>query len=297
MKTIVVISGKGGTGKTFFTASLAVIAKNKVMLDCDIDAANLYILLHPEIKKEDLFKGGYEAEIEQDICIRCEKCLAICRFEAVKTVKDKKGTIDRIIIDPFSCEGCGACNYVCPVKAISISEKESGRYFISDTQYGPFVFAKLDIAAENSGKLVTKIREEAHKLAEERKADYIIIDGPPGIGCPVIASLSGTNLALIITEPTLSGISNMERVIEVAAFFGIEIKVVINKYDLNIKNTAKIEQICKDKKINVAGYIPFSEKVPTSIVQAVPYIEFVDDAVSETIKNIWGTINGNKNSF
>ncbi|MCM8762644.1 MAG: (4Fe-4S)-binding protein, partial [Candidatus Omnitrophica bacterium] len=180
-----------------------------------------------------------------------------------------------------------ACSYGCPVKAISISEKESGRYFISDTKYGPFVFAKLDIAAENSGKLVTKIKKEAYKLAEERKAKYIIIDGPPGIGCPVIATLSGADLALIITEPTLSGISDMERIMEVAAFFGIKIKVVINKYDLNIENTAKIEQICKDKKINVAGYIPFSEKVPESVVQTIPYVEFSDDTVSESIKNIW----------
>jgi len=297
MKTIVVISGKGGTGKTFFTASLAVIVKNKVMVDCDVDAANLYILLHPEIKKEAVFKGGYEAEIKQDICIRCGKCLTICRFEAIKTVKDNRGAIDRIAIDPFSCEGCGACNYWCPVEAISVKEKESGRYFISDTKYGPFVFAKLDIAAENSGKLVTKVREEACKLAEERKSDYIIIDGPPGIGCPVIASLSGTDIALIITEPTLSGISDMERVIEVAVFFGVKIKVVINKYDLNIENTKKIEKICKDKNINIAGYIPFSEKVPESIVQTVPYTEFSDNAVSEQIKSIWERLNGDKDNF
>ncbi|MDD3726396.1 MAG: ATP-binding protein [Candidatus Ratteibacteria bacterium] len=290
MKTVVVISGKGGTGKTFFTASLAVIVKSKVMVDCDVDAANLYILLHPEIEKEEIFKGGYEAEIDEDICIRCGKCLAICRFEAVKTVKDNKGTIDRIVIDPFSCEGCGACTYGCPVEAISINEKESGRYFISNTKYGPFVFAKMDIAAENSGKLVTKIRQEGYKLAEERSADYIIIDGPPGIGCPVIASMSGTDLALIITEPTLSGISDMERVMEVATFFGIEAKVVINKYDLNTENTVKIEKICKDRNINIVGYIPFSENVPASIVQTVPYVEFSDDIVSEAIKDIWKNI-------
>lgn len=297
MKTIAVVSGKGGTGKTFFTASLAALVKDKIMVDCDVDATNLYILLHPEIKKEEVFKGGYEAEIKDELCIKCGKCLAICRFEAVKTVKNSTGTIEKIFIDPFSCEGCGACSLGCPVEAISITEKESGKFYISDTKYGPFVFAKLDIAAENSGKLVTKVKKEAYKLAEEKNVDYIIIDGPPGIGCPVIATLSGTDLALIITEPTLSGMSDMERVIEVAAFFGIEIKVVVNKYNLNTENTAKIEKMCKEKRINIAGYIPFSEKVPESIVQTVPYVEFSEDNISEAIKDIWENINGNKNSF
>ncbi|HOL21356.1 MAG TPA: ATP-binding protein [bacterium] len=290
MKTITVISGKGGTGKTFFTASLASLVENKVMVDCDVDAANLYILLHPDIKRNEVFKGGYEAEIDRDRCIKCGKCLTVCRFEAIKTVKDRKGSIEKIVIDPLSCEGCGACSYFCPVKVISITEKESGEYFISDTKYGPFVFAKLGVAEENSGKLVTKIREEAHKLAEGKKANYIIIDGPPGIGCPVIASLSGVDLALIITEPTLSGISDMVRVMEVADFFGLETKVVINKYDINLENSEKTKKICAEKGIDVVGYIPFSEKVPESIVQTIPYVEFSDDSVSKEIKNIWERI-------
>jgi MinD superfamily P-loop ATPase len=290
MKTMTVISGKGGTGKTFLTASFAALAKNKVMVDCDVDAANLYILLHPDIKKDETFTGGYEAEIIQDRCIKCGKCLTVCRFDAVKTVKNKNGSIDKIFIDPLSCEGCGACSYGCPVDAIEINEKESGRWFTSDTKYGPFIFAKLDVAAENSGKLVSKIKEEGYKLAEKEGADYVIIDGPPGIGCPVIASLSGVDLALVVTEPTLSGISDMKRVMEVAAFFGIETKVVINKYDLNIENTKKIEHLCKEQNINLAGYIPFSEKVPESIVQTIPYVEFSDDSVSEAIKNIWSNL-------
>jgi MinD superfamily P-loop ATPase len=290
MKKITIISGKGGTGKTFLTASFASIAKKKVIVDCDVDAANLYILLHPDIKKEEVFMGGYEAEINQDKCNKCGKCLTICRFEAVKTFKSKNNSIDKILIDKFSCEGCGACVYGCPVNAIEIKEKESGKWFISDTKYGPFIFAKLNVASENSGKLVTKVKEEAYKMGEKINADYVIIDGPPGIGCPVIASLSGVDLAIVITEPTLSGISDMERVIGVAEFFKIETKVVINKYDINIENTGKIEEICKKRKIEIIGYIPFSEKVFKSVVEKIPYVEFSDDSITEEIKKIWEKI-------
>ncbi len=292
MKKILVISGKGGTGKTFFTASLACLAGNKkVMVDCDVDAANLYLLLHPDIKKAEVFKGSYEAEINQEKCIQCGKCLAICRFEAINAIKDKKGRTEKILIDQFSCEGCGACKYGCPVEAIQLEKKESGKWFISETKYGPFVFAKLGIAAENSGKLVSKIKEESYKIGEAQRADYIIIDGPPGIGCPVIASMSGVDLALVVTEPTLSGMSDMQRVMEVAEFFGIETKVIINKYDINLENSKEIENICSEKNIEIAGRIPFSPEVAKSIVQAVPYIEFSgNDNISLQIKTIWSKI-------
>ena len=290
MKKITVISGKGGTGKTFLTASFASISKNKVIVDCDVDAANLYILLHPDIKKEEVFMGGYEVSINQDKCIKCGKCLTICRFDAVKTVKNKNNLIDKILIDKFSCEGCGACLYGCPVDAIEIKEKENGKWFISDTKYGPFIFAKLNVTSENSGKLVSKIKEEGCKIGEEIKADYVIMDGPPGIGCPVIASLSGVDIAIVVTEPTLSGISDMERVIGVAEFFKVETKVVINKYDINIENTKRIEEICKKREIDVIGYIPFSEKVFESVVQTIPYVEFSNDSITEEIKNIWEKI-------
>jgi len=290
MKKITVISGKGGTGKTFLTASFASISKNKVIVDCDVDAANLYILLHPDIKKEEVFMGGYEVSINQDKCIKCGKCLTICRFDAVKTVKNKNNLIDKILIDKFSCEGCGACLYGCPVDAIEIKEMENGKWFISDTKYGPFIFAKLNVTSENSGKLVSKIKEEGCKIGEEIKADYVIMDGPPGIGCPVIASLSGVDIAIVVTEPTLSGISDMERVIGVAEFFKVETKVVINKYDINIENTKRIEEICKKREIDVIGYIPFSEKVFESVVQTIPYVEFSNDSITEEIKNIWEKI-------
>jgi len=290
MKRILVISGKGGTGKTFLTASLAAVARNAVMVDCDVDAANLYLLLHPNIRKTEVFFGGNEAEIDQDKCIQCGKCLAICRFEAIKINKSKKGLIEKIVIDPFSCEGCGACSYGCPVEAINMAEKESGKWFISDTKYGPFVFAKLGIAAENSGKLVSKIKEEAYKIAETRQAEHILIDGPPGIGCPVIASMSGVDLALVVTEPTLSGISDMQRVIEVAEFFGVETKVIINKYDINMENTGKIKEICEKKYIEVAGQLPFSKKVIQSVVKGIPYTEFSSDSIAGDIAGIWERI-------
>ncbi|HNS32819.1 MAG TPA: ATP-binding protein [bacterium] len=291
MKKILVISGKGGTGKTVLTASFAAIAKKKIMVDCDVDAANLYLLLNPRIRKTEAFMGGNEAEINQERCIKCGKCISICRFEAIRAVyKPGNGGIESIVIDPLSCEGCGACVYGCPVGAIDLEEKESGKWFISDTSYGTFVFAKLGIAAENSGRLVSKIKEEADKLGKKEKADYIIIDGPPGIGCPVISSLSGVDIALVVTEPTLSGMSDMDRVIKVAEHFGIETKAVINKYDINTENSKKIEKICGEKGIEVAGRIPFSEKVPKSVVEGIPYVEFSKDEVSERINEIWEVI-------
>jgi MinD superfamily P-loop ATPase len=291
MKKIIVISGKGGTGKTFLTASLSSLpGEKKVIVDCDVDAANLYLLLHPDVKKTEVFMGGNEAEVKQEECIQCGVCLDVCRFEAIKVTKDGENGAERFVIDPFSCEGCGSCSYGCPVDAIKMEEKENGKWFVSDTIYGPFVFAKLGIAAENSGKLVTKIKEEACKIGEAEKADYIIIDGPPGIGCPVISAISGVDLALIVTEPSLSGISDMQRVMEVTEHFQIETRVVINKYDINPENSKKIEEKCLSKGIEIVGYLPFSENVPKSIVQAVPYVEFSKDAITEQIKEIWGKV-------
>jgi MinD superfamily P-loop ATPase len=288
MKKILVISGKGGTGKTILTASFASIAKNKIIVDCDVDAANLYLLLNPVIRKKEVFMGGNEAEIDQEKCTKCGRCVEICRFEAINVASDGKNK--SYTIDPLSCEGCGACFYGCPAEAISLEEQKNGDWFISDTSYGPFVFAKLDIAAENSGRLVSKIKEEASKLSRGWKYDYTILDGPPGIGCPVIASLAGVDLAVLVTEPTLSGMSDVERVMKVAEHFGVETKVVINKYDINIENSKTIEDICANKGIQIAGKIPFSENVPKSIVKRIPYVEFADDLVSDKIREVWANI-------
>lgn len=281
MKQIVIISGKGGTGKTVLTASLAALARNKVMVDCDVDAADLYLLLHTEIKERYEFRSGVTARINKEICEQCGECIEVCRFEAIS--KD-------FLIDPISCEGCKICNYVCPTGAITLEENVSGEWFISDTKYGPLVHAKLGIAEENSGKLVTQVRQAANQIAEKGKMDYIIIDGPPGIGCPVIASITGVDLAIIVTEPTLSGIHDMERVAQVSKHFNVPTKVVINKFDINPANSEKIEKLCEQENIELIAKIPFSRKVSESIVQGVPFVEYCANGITHTISSLWERI-------
>ena len=284
MKQIVVISGKGGTGKTVLTASFAALAKSKVMADCDVDAADLHLLLNPKIKERHEFRSGKTARIDKKLCQQCGKCIVACRFDAIR---------EDFVVDPISCEGCCLCSYICPADAIKMQENLSGEWYISDTKYGPFVHAKLGIAEENSGKLVTKVKQTAKEIAKRNNLDYIIVDGPPGIGCPVIASLSDADLALIVTEPTLSGMHDMQRILDVALHFKIATKVVINKYDLNGKNTKDIELICKNKNIDVVGRIPFSKEVSKSIVESVPIIEYSKNSVVKEIISVWQKIKYN----
>ncbi|MDD5454138.1 MAG: ATP-binding protein [Candidatus Ratteibacteria bacterium] len=284
MKQIVVISGKGGTGKTVITASFAALAKNKIMVDADVDAANLYLLLNPKIKSENAYVGSQSAFIDAEKCIGCGKCEEVCRFSAIAE-KDEV-----YCVDDLSCEGCGSCVLVCPEKAITLEKEETGKWFVSDTKYGPFVHAKLAIAQENSGKLVSVIREKAKDIAVEKNADYVIIDGPPGIGCPVIASLSGIDTAIVVTEPSLSGMHDMERVIGVAKHFGVETKAIINKYDINLENTENIKKFCEKERIEVLGHLPFSDIVSHSIVKGVPIVEFCDEKIAKDIANIWEKI-------
>lgn len=278
MKQIVIISGKGGTGKTILTASFASLAKSKVMADCDVDAADLHLLLHPTIIESHEFSGGKTANIDKEICIRCGKCIELCRFDAIN---------DDFAVDPILCEGCKLCSYICPVDAITMQDNASGNWFISDTKYGPLVHAKLNIAEENSGKLVTKVRQIAKGIAEDKNMDYVIIDGPPGIGCPVIASLTNVNTAVIVTEPTLSGVHDMKRVFEIASHFNANTKVVINKYDLNLDITKNIKEICEKEDIDVVGLIPFSRQVNESIVKGIPVVEYMQNDVSKEIISIW----------
>ena len=281
MKQIVIISGKGGTGKTVLTASFASLAKNKVIVDCDVDAADMHLLLHPSVKKRFEFRSGQTARIDQACCSECGKCIDMCRFDAIG--KD-------FFIDPVSCEGCGLCSRICEYEAIVMEENISGEWFISDTRYGPFVHAKLGIAEDNSGKLVSRIRQAAKEIAEREKKSYILIDGPPGIGCPVIASITDTNLAIVVTEPTISGIHDMLRIIDTTGHFQIPVKVVINKYDLNPENAQKIGDICESRNIEIVGRIPFSAEVPRSLVHAVPFVEYAKDEVTEEIISIWNTV-------
>jgi len=278
MKQIVVISGKGGTGKTVVAGALAALAKNKVMVDCDVDAADLHLLLHPTVKERHEFRSGQTAVIDKKLCTKCGKCVPVCRFVAIK---------DDFTVESFSCEGCALCSHICPHGAIRMEENIAGEWFISDTRYGPFVHAKLGIAEENSGKLVAKIRQIAKELAEKQAFDYIIIDGPPGIGCPVIASLSGVDCALIVTEPTLSGLHDAQRVIEVAKHFNIPIRLAINKYDLNPVIAEKIEVFCRENDIAVIGKIPFDEAVVKALVEGKTIVEYAQCAAGAQVSKVW----------
>ncbi|MEW6556805.1 MAG: ATP-binding protein [Elusimicrobiota bacterium] len=296
MKQLVVISGKGGTGKTVITAAFASLAQNKVMADCDVDAADLHILLEPKILEKHQFTGGKTAVINNEKCNQCGNCIKVCRFDAISL--NPQSTIHNpqsVSIDSISCEGCGVCFHICPKMAIKMEDNLSGEWFISETKYGPFVHAKLGIAEENSGKLVTAVRQNAKLIAEKENRDLIIIDGPPGIGCPVISSITGADYVLIVTEPTLSGIHDMVRVIELAQHFRVRICVVINKYDLNIEMTKKIENYCKISKISVMEKIIYDSVVTESVVNKKTIIEYSNGKVARQIKNVWEAIQNELN--
>jgi len=281
MKEVVVISGKGGTGKTTVVASLAVLVRSKVMVDCDVDAADLDLLLKPVTQKRHEFWSGQKAVIDEEKCTQCGLCQDVCRFAAIT---------DEFRVDPVSCEGCGFCYHVCPIEAIVMQDNLSGNWFVSETKYGPLVHARLGIAQENSGKLVAMVRQQAKLIAEKQGLDYILSDGPPGIGCPVISSLSGVNLAVIITEPTLSGIHDLDRVIGVCQHFGVRPTVGINKYDINETNSRQIENYCQSRSIEVAARIPYDNVVTEALVQEVPVVEYSDNGVSRQIKTLWERI-------
>jgi len=281
MKQIVVISGKGGTGKTTVAASFGALASNKVMVDCDVDAADLHILLQPKILERHQFIGGQIAHIDKDRCRDCGKCTEVCRFEAIS---------DDLVVDPTSCEGCGLCSRVCPKHAITMTDTQSGEWFISETRYGPFVHGALGIAQENSGKLVSLLRQQALALAEKRHYDMIIIDGPPGTGCPVVASITGTDLVLIVTEPTLSGIHDMRRVVALAQHFHVAIAVAVNKYDLNMKMTENIERYCETHHLALAGKISYDPVVIRAMVDRQPLVEYSRANAALQARALWRAV-------
>ncbi|MBN3040026.1 MAG: ATP-binding protein [Candidatus Omnitrophica bacterium] len=287
MRQIVVISGKGGTGKTVITASFAALAENKVMADCDVDAADLHLLLKPKIKESHQFSSGKTALINQEKCIQCGKCKEVCRFQAVSVNANTVTGKERFIIDPVSCEGCAFCSFACPQQAIEMKENVSGVWFSSQTRFGPMIHAKLGIAEENSGKLVSLVRKKAKEKAEEVNADWVIIDGSPGIGCPVIASLSGADCALVVTEPTLSGLHDAKRVIDMTRHFKIPVLLVVNKYDLNINMTQKIEEYCHKDKVPFIGKIIFDKTVVEAMVRGKTVIEYSAGETTKKIKEIW----------
>jgi MinD superfamily P-loop ATPase len=279
MKQLTILSGKGGTGKTSITAAFAVLAKNAVVADCDVDAPDLHMLLHPEVIEMKEFKGSKLAVIDETKCVSCGLCRENCVFDAI--TNDLK-------VDAVACEGCSVCKVVCPVNAITLAERVSGDAYISKTKYGFMSHALLCPGESNSGKLVTLVRQDAKILAEKEQHDLIIIDGSPGIGCPVIASITGVDAALVVTEPTLSGIHDLERVLTLLDHFNVVPFVCINMYDVNSDNTNKILSFCRENRIEVVGIIPFSPEVTQAMVNGKTIVEYSPrSGVTEEINSMW----------
>jgi MinD superfamily P-loop ATPase len=285
---ITVISGKGGSGKTTVVASLAMLAENKVMADLDVDAADLHLLLKPTVRQSHDFVGGVQAVIDPQRCISCGRCAEACHFEAIKTVPSPDDPARPLYqVAPMGCEGCGLCQLVCPVEAVTLEPDVVGTWYISDTTYGPLAHARLGIAKENSGRLVTKVRQQAAELAKAEHGEFILSDGPPGTGCPVIASVSGTDRILIVTEPTVSGVHDMERVLELADHFGIPALIVINKADLHAGQTRRIETIAQQHNARVIARIPFDPHVNDALLAGKTVIEYGEGPAFEAMQQIW----------
>lgn len=278
MLDIVVISGKGGTGKTSITAALASMGPPKVLADCDVDAADLHLVLSPEIREQHDFVSGEIAQIDQDSCVECGLCLEKCRFGAVS--KDF-----RIIRE--HCEGCGLCYYVCTVDAVRMLPRRCGEWFVSDTRMGPMVHARLDIGEENSGKLVTTVRRRSAQLAQERGVDLILTDGSPGIGCPVIASLTNANLALVVTEPSRSAAHDLRRVLDLAKHFQLPALTIMNKVDLNPELAKEVERQCEESGAPVIARFGYHPAFTKAQLEAKSIVEYAPAEFSSTIENIW----------
>lgn len=279
MKQIVFISGKGGTGKSTLVSSLSIIVQNKMIADCDVDAPNMHILLNGEIQEKTDYFGAKEAVIDPNLCIKCGICKETCRFDSIN---------DDFEMIPMKCEGCGACVLACPQEAIHLEEVKTGELYISKTSRGTFSHALLDIGAEGSGKLVTEVRKNISKFQKDE--DWVLIDGSPGIGCVVIASITGADAVVAVGEPTKSGQSDLERVLGVAKHFGIPAFVCINKYDLNSEVTSEIEAFCEKEGVPVIGKIPFDPSIVKALRNFKTPIEDNNENVSNEIKNIWKRI-------
>ncbi len=267
MKEIVIVSGKGGTGKTTLLAYLASVIDNAVTADCDVDAPNLHLLLKPEILHREGFVGMKVATIIGSKCTNCGKCVPLCRFGAIKCIGNHE--IKKVAIDEGACEGCAVCCRVCPSKAIKMVDKRVGEWFVSQTAYGKMVHALLEPGEDNSGKLVSMVKQKARMIAKEEGADTILVDGPPGIGCPVISSLSGANIAVIVTEPTESGFSDAKRILDLAKGFGLTTALVTNKADINLGLTERIEEHAAAAGAYVIGRIPYDEALARTMAQGI----------------------------
>ena len=286
IKEIVIISGKGGTGKTSILSSFAALAENPVLADCDVDAADLHLILRPHVQTDNEFRAGNVALLDHDACIECGKCIELCRYDAIS---------DEYEIDGLNCEGCGVCAWFCPVDAITMKEKVAGHWFVSDSDYGPVFHARLNYAEDNSGKLVSEVRQAARKFAESDGHELILVDGPPGVGCPVIASITGAQYVLIVTEPTVSGIHDMARVIELTAHFRIDTAVCINKYDLNEDKSAEIETFCAERNVPVIGKIPYDTDFTRAMIESMSVVEYSDGEASSEIRKLWEKLRNSVN--
>jgi MinD superfamily P-loop ATPase len=285
---VVVISGKGGTGKTSIVASLAALARNAVITDCDVDAADLHLILAPTLRSRWPFSGGSEARIDADLCVGCGVCAERCRFDAISAAAGPGGLV--FAVDPISCEGCGVCEDACPVGAAQLVAAENGQWSISDTRHGPLVHARLGVAQENSGKLVSVVRRQAAALADLDGRDLIITDGPPGIGCPVIAAITGAGLVLLVAEPTLSGLHDMKRVADVARHFGVPAALCVNKADINPDLTRQLEDEAHRRGVSVLGRIRYDPEVTRAQVLGLPVVEHGDGPAARDIQTLWGRL-------
>ena len=289
MKELVVISGKGGTGKTSVVASFASLTDQAVLADCDVDAADLHLVLEPEVRERTEFSGGSRATVLEALCNGCGECQRLCRFDAVSCIPDPDGS-DRFEIDPIACEGCGVCARFCPTEAIAFGPAVNGEWFVSDTRHGPMVHAKLGAGEENSGKLVSVVRKRAKKIAEQRGLDLVLIDGSPGIGCPVIASVAGANLALVVTEPTLSGLHDLQRVADLARHFKVETHVCINKWDLNEDVTREIEKRAGEQGMTLAGKVRYDRAVTEAQITKQSLVEYQRNGAAADVRRLWGAV-------
>ncbi|MBN1488487.1 MAG: 4Fe-4S binding protein [Phycisphaerae bacterium] len=285
---LVVVSGKGGTGKTSIVASFAALARTSVLADCDVDAADLHLVLEPKVLKRDSFSGGKRARIKSGHCIACGKCEEVCRFDAISYDGPGNGRVARTFrVDPIACEGCGVCAWFCAEQAIEFAPAVNGEWFVSQTRFGPMVHAKLGVAEENSGKLVSLVRTVAKAAAEQQGLDLVIIDGSPGIGCPVIASITGASMVLIVTEPTLSGQHDMERVAQLARHFDIPAMVCVNKWDLNPQIADEIESLARKTGFEVAGRVRYDRAVTQAQIRKQTVVEYQDNGCAEDIRSVW----------
>ncbi len=290
MTIAIAMAGKGGTGKTSLVASFAALASGAVFADCDVDAADLHLILTPARIHASEFRSGHTAIIRSEDCVHCGACFEHCRFEAVKMNEGEDAQQTWVSIDPISCEGCGVCVWFCPVKAIDFPERICGEWFVSDTRFGPMVHARLDIAAENSGKLVTVVRREAQRIARESGSSLILVDGPPGIGCPAIASISGASLVVVVTEPTLSGEHDLERVLSLTRHFGIPVAVCVNKWDLNPALADRIERKALAFGGQALERISYDRDVTVALVNGKAVVEYSNGQAAQDIRKGWHTL-------